>query len=314
MTGAARHRVADLLGAETEPEVFSASRTAPGGDLRLEVRGVGPIELPVSEAQARPLCQVGRPARYGRGELTLLDRAVRDTWEIWLASLPRLTAACQKTGEAGTAAARILLHDAWRRVSTSIDAVLEQPSPSRRTRSLSELTGLVAALVESLSQIGAADLLHQVVASLCRDDEHLVDLAVGILRATPAAVWSAAGLDRVAAHCPAALTSRLARPARAPGNWSMQLPAGCRCDLCVELGAFLADPAATSIDWPLAQDRRAHLHHRIATAELPATHQTRRRGRPYTLVLTKTDALFELDRQARARNQADLGWLQRRQG
>jgi hypothetical protein len=43
---------------------------------------VGTLQLPVSQAQARKLCAVARPARYGRGEQTLLDRRVRDTWEV----------------------------------------------------------------------------------------------------------------------------------------------------------------------------------------------------------------------------------------
>ncbi len=34
------------------------------------------------DAQARQLCRLGRPARYGRGEQTLVDPRVRDTWEI----------------------------------------------------------------------------------------------------------------------------------------------------------------------------------------------------------------------------------------
>ena len=34
------------------------------------------------------------------------------------------------------------------------------------------------------------------------------------------------------------------------------------------------------------------MHSRIDAAELPVTHVTRRQGRPYTLVLAKTDALF----------------------
>jgi hypothetical protein len=51
-------------------------------DLVLEVRGVGPVRLPVSAQQAKQLIGVARPARYGRGEATLLDRAVRDTWEV----------------------------------------------------------------------------------------------------------------------------------------------------------------------------------------------------------------------------------------
>jgi hypothetical protein len=82
MTASARESLAVLLAAATEKAAFSASRTAPTGDLHLEVRGVGPIELPVSPTQARQLCRVGREARYGHGEQTLLDRRVRDTWEI----------------------------------------------------------------------------------------------------------------------------------------------------------------------------------------------------------------------------------------
>jgi hypothetical protein len=36
---------------------------------------------------------------------------------------------------------------------------------------------------------------------------------------------------------------------------------------------------------------------------------TRRKGRPYTLVLTKTDALFTDERNTRATATADLEWL-----
>ncbi len=51
-------------------------------DLHLEVRGLGLLALPLPDAQARQLCRLAKPARYGRGEKTLLDRRVRDTWEI----------------------------------------------------------------------------------------------------------------------------------------------------------------------------------------------------------------------------------------
>ena len=40
------------------------------------------MQLPLSAAQARRLCEVARPARYGRGELTLLNPEVRNTYEI----------------------------------------------------------------------------------------------------------------------------------------------------------------------------------------------------------------------------------------
>jgi hypothetical protein len=51
------------------------------------------------------------------------------------------------------------------------------------------------------------------------------------------------------------------------------------------------------------------VHNRLDSAELPVRHQTRRTGRPYTLVLVKTDALFEREMKARAADQANLIWL-----
>jgi hypothetical protein len=62
-------------------------------------------------------------------------------------------------------------------------------------------------------------------------------------------------------------------------------------------------------EWPLAKDQRAHIHQMIDAHDLPVTHVTRRSGRPFTLVLTKAEALFE--RQAIERNlwRRDLHWL-----
>ena len=54
----------------------------------------------------------------------------------------------------------------------------------------------------------------------------------------------------------------------------------------------------------------AGVHTRIDTAELPVSHLTRRQGRPYTLVLTKTDALFTQEREARTRDESDLTWVE----
>jgi hypothetical protein len=119
-----------------------------------------------------------------------------------------------------------------------------------------------------------------------------------------------ADVGDLAVDCTARLRVRLARPQRAPGDWSIGLPAGgCRCDLCGTLRVFLEDQSRRTFEWPLAQQRRQHVHSRIDAAELPVTHVTRRQGRPYTLVLNKTDALFAREQEARARDQADLEWL-----
>jgi len=169
----------------------------------------------------------------------------------------------------------------------------------------------LAAVLEGASLVGAADLRDEAVGFLSRGVD-LVGLAVGVLRATPIARWGPTGLDAVAAHCTGALEARLDLPVRGGDDWSIQLPEGCSCELCGGLRTFLLDPSKRTFEWPLAQDRRAHVHRRIETAELPVTHQTRRRGRPYTLVLAKTDELFEQERQHRHRDEADLAWLGRK--
>src|SRR5574342_235587 len=79
----ARERFVHLLGdEEITAGTFSARCTARPGDLQLEVRGVGLIGLPVTTGQAKELVLVARPAKFGKGEQTLLDPGVRDTWEI----------------------------------------------------------------------------------------------------------------------------------------------------------------------------------------------------------------------------------------
>jgi hypothetical protein len=229
----------------------------------------------------------------------------------WIASLPALCLALQGTGGAGPKAARLLLADSWNWLSAAVARGLAHPAPSQREQSLSELVRPLAAVLEGASLVGAADLRDEAVGFLSRGVD-LVGLAVGVLRATPIARWGPTGLDAVAAHCTGALEARLDLPVRGGDDWSIQLPEGCSCELCGGLRTFLLDPSKRTFEWPLAQDRRAHVHRRIETAELPVTHQTRRRGRPYTLVLAKTDELFEQERQHRHRDEADLAWLGRK--
>lgn len=228
----------------------------------------------------------------------------------WMASLPTLCLALQQTGEAGAAAAMLLLADCWGWAKDSIEEGLGLSLPSARDTTLSKLASPVTAMLQSASLIGTSDVSDEAIAVL-RRDEQLVGFAIAVLRATPKSRWSAMGLDTLAAHCAAALQARLARPSRASDDWSIELPKGCDCELCGELRVFLEDPVRTSFEWPLAKDRRAHVHRRIDAAELPVAHQTRRTGRPYTLVLRKTEALFERERLRHRHDEKDLAWLQR---
>ncbi len=81
MARAARDRLARTLRGDTQT-AFSVELAARTGDLSLEVEGFGHVKFPVTPAKARKLAGLGQPARFGRGEQTLTNPDVRDTWEI----------------------------------------------------------------------------------------------------------------------------------------------------------------------------------------------------------------------------------------
>ncbi|MEU7632908.1 2OG-Fe(II) oxygenase [Nocardia sp. NPDC049220] len=82
MTDRTLRVIGELMGSVPPAGSFAARRTGSAENLVIDVDGVGPIRLPVTPAQARRLCEVAGPARYGLREQTLLDANVRDTWEV----------------------------------------------------------------------------------------------------------------------------------------------------------------------------------------------------------------------------------------
>lgn len=280
------------------------------------------IEM-LASTHAESLAQLA--ARYGESwtrDLVAVwfgrDRRMHVSWHSqradWLESLPAVCEALRAVPEAGVSVGRLLSATAWTQLREWADDVLQFPTPSYRDKALGELGPAVAGVLVSTGVVAAADLRDEVVSFLCQDNDDLVVCAMSALRAAHKAkrqTHRESGLDVVARHCAARLEARLAWPARAADDWSVELPEGCRCELCQTLGAFLGDKARRSFEWPLAEQRRRHVHSRIDGAELPVSHQTRRSGRPYTLVLRKTDALFTRERDARQQDQADLSWLGR---
>src|SRR5208283_3943594 len=78
----ARERLANLLDDAEAPGAFSTQILAPADALQVEVDGVGAVLTPVRAPLAKKLIAVAQPAKFGRGEQTLTDASVRDTWEI----------------------------------------------------------------------------------------------------------------------------------------------------------------------------------------------------------------------------------------
>jgi hypothetical protein len=233
----------------------------------------------------------------------------------WIADqLPGLCARLQASGPGGAVAAQQLVELAWEWTAKDISAAFASPWPSRRDEKLGELARPLAAVLTAAAAIGAASRRDIVCGFVRAQGDAVTALEMSALRAAAklprAAARGEAGFGDLAADCAARLRARLARPLRASGDWSVELSAGtCDCELCRTLRRFLEDKTRRTLEWPIAKERRQHVHTRIDAAELPVTHVTRRQGSPYTLVLHKTDALFTGELQARDKDEADLTWL-----
>jgi hypothetical protein len=234
----------------------------------------------------------------------------------WIARwLPGIGAALHSSGQ--SEAARQLLHLSWERIRQETATGLASSSPSARDRKLRELGKPMTALLTAASATGAVSTLGAISAYLRQlDGDPVAILEVAVLRAAadPGAEADpspgTAKLRELAADCAARLRGQLDRPRREPGDWSVALPpGGCTCDLCATLLDFLAAPDRRTLEWPLAKQRRQHVHARIETGEVPVTHVTKRQGSPYILVLRKTDDLFTGEQQARDQADSDLKWL-----
>jgi len=233
----------------------------------------------------------------------------------WVADyLPGVCEGLHAAGHDGVVAAQRLLDLTWERIGKDISSGLASSSPSYRDQKLSELGRPLASVLTAAAGIGAASTRDTITGYIRKQDDGVTALEMSALRASaepsPAGTHEDAGFGDLAADCAARLRTRVARPERAPGDWAIELPAGgCTCDLCDTLSAFLRDNKRRTFEWPLAKQRRQHIHSRIDAAELPVTHTTRRQGSPYTLVLHKTDAVFAAEQEGRARDKKDLDWL-----
>ena len=229
----------------------------------------------------------------------------------WVSSLLGLCEVLLRSGGPGVSAASLLIRESWAWLRESVVRALAAAPPSRREEELSQLGRPIAAVLLSAALIAAPELTEEALHFLCPGNDDLIGCLMEVLRSARALApsGSSGATGPVEDYCRRRLSARLARPPRAEDDWSVEFPAGCSCELCARLEEFLGDPARRSFDWPLATERRRHVHARIDNAELPVRHETRRSGRPYTLVLTKTEALFERDRQARLGAEADLAWL-----
>jgi hypothetical protein len=118
-----------------------------------------------------------------------------------------------------------------------------------------------------------------------------------------------AELERLWLHAADGLLARSEYPPEPPGDWCQSVDLACDCGDCRALAAFARDPAEHVRGFPLRKDRRQHLHRQIGRHRLDMTHVTERRGRPFTLVCTKTRWSYERHRRSYRQDVAALELL-----
>ena len=223
----------------------------------------------------------------------------------WVERLPGLCAALRAAG--GPEVARLLAAGAWGWMGDQLRLWTTTARTEIRQPRLEMLSSPLVRLLEAADH----ELRDEIVAALGGYRDNVLGCLMPALRsaaALPADARRAAGLDVVARDCGQRLGAVIARPLRDEDDWSIEWT-GCGCDLCDTLGTFLGSRSQRIFEWPLATDGRRHVHTQIDSAALAVRHQTRRQGRPYTLVLTKTDELFTREKDARHKAVTDLAWL-----
>jgi hypothetical protein len=228
----------------------------------------------------------------------------------WIASLPEL---CGPLREAGGSDAvvltRRLARSQWTWLDERIRLLCDSLPSSAALRGLISLSEVIVGLLVSAESAGDRELQTAIIERLSSEQDYPMHGAIAVLRSGLARSAATLGLARLHEDCTRTLSRLLSAPAREAGDWSITAPVRCTCELCKQIVRFLLAANEQQLDWPLAKDRRAHVHQTISSHELPITHVTRRVGRPYVLVLTKTKALFTREATERKIWTSDLAWL-----
>lgn len=235
---------------------------------------------------------------FGRGRHYVTGR------HEWVDRLPGLCGALHAAGS--PEAARLLAAETWRWLHDELRSWTTTARTELRVPQLAGLSSPLLRLLEAADNVSDNRLRDEIAAALRECGDTVLECLMPALRS--AGGRRPTGLDAVARDCAQRLDAIIARPLRADDDWSIDWT-GCRCELCATLREFLGSRSQRVFEWPLAKHGRQHVHMRIDSAGLPVSHQTRRQGRPYTLVLRKTDELFTRATNARHKAEIDLAWL-----
>ena len=195
---------------------------------------------------------------------------------------------------------REALRDATQLLLRTIAGSLEHRTDSHRDRSLRQPPPpLDAATIRNLLALAwHFNLTREADAAAALLIEHpsaappdrTLPAALSELANTAQHATAAATFGALWHHAAGYLLARSARPPAPPTDWTLEGSIPCRCPHCRRLQRFYADPRERVLRLPLRKELRRHLHGIIDDNGLDLLHETERKGRPYTLVCTKTRA------------------------
>ena len=220
----------------------------------------------------------------------------------------------QPDHEKGDAAICTRLCESAARALERFDA--QAPTNAGEFRTI-DRAALLVTLVNAMLQIGAQRPLRKVIDHTLahREQYDLTDAHLtAIFKLTPRlGTPSPCGkaTARWLSACRRELQMRTARAPQAPGDYRRDAGLSCKCADCRALSRFLANPNERQCRMRLNKDRRKHLHGAIEANRCDLTHVTERKGRPFTLVCTKTTASYERARKAFERDKRNLSRLVR---
>jgi hypothetical protein len=242
------------------------------------------------------------------------DRGARATWLAGLPVLCRALASC-----------------AWSDARDLGVSLVEGEVTAYRDRCAQERSALATRYGDDLRNALASDASTLIEAACALEDgqgrERLLEILTSPKAALPPAFLvdvldrcrrerapreiRRLGLGSLHEHAVRSLRAALERPPRAADDWSLVAPLDCSCALCARLASFLRDRDGRELAWPLAKERRQHLHEIIERFDLPVAHETIRKGSPFTLMLEKQAVLFSREATDRKRQVGMLAALER---
>jgi hypothetical protein len=236
-----------------------------------------------------------------------------DRW-AWLAALPKF---CGPLCAGGAADPRELTRRLVRSQWASLDKeVRDHQKRLPSSEALDALLGMSKPIVGLLATAAIVEdrvIQETIVERVTSARGYPVRCAVQVLRTAHArsssAELPALGLGALYDDCTRTMTRLVDAPVRTADDWSITTPLRCACALCKQLARFLVARGQRQLEWQLAKERRAHVHQIVERHELAVSHQTRRSGSPYTLVLAKTRELFAREATERKAWASDLAWL-----